>query len=38
VPTHVCPTVALHRRACVVEKNRFIGTWEIASRDRKLTV
>lgn len=38
VPTHVCPTVALHRRACVVEANRFIGTWEIASRDRKLTV
>ena len=38
VPTHVCPTVALHRRACVVEDNRFIGTWEIASRDRKLTV
>jgi D-serine deaminase-like pyridoxal phosphate-dependent protein len=38
VPTHVCPTVALHRRACVVEGNRFIGTWEIASRDRKLTV
>jgi D-serine deaminase-like pyridoxal phosphate-dependent protein len=38
VPTHVCPTVALHRRACIVEGNRFIGTWEIASRDRKLTV
>jgi D-serine deaminase-like pyridoxal phosphate-dependent protein len=38
VPTHVCPTVALHRRACVVEGNRFGGTWEIASRDRKLTV
>lgn len=38
VPTHVCPTVALHRRACVVEGNRFVGTWEIAGRDRKLTV
>ena len=38
IPTHVCPTVALHRRACVVEGNRFVGTWEIASRDRKLTV
>jgi D-threonine aldolase len=38
VPTHVCPTVALHRRAYVVEKNRVIGTWEIASRDRVLTV
>jgi D-threonine aldolase len=38
VPTHVCPTVALHRRALVVESNRVIGTWEIASRDRMLTV
>ena len=38
VPTHVCPTVALHRRAVVVEKNRVIGSWEIASRDRVLTV
>ena len=38
VPTHVCPTVALHRRAVVVESNRVIGTWEIASRDRVLTV
>ena len=31
-------TVELHRRAYVVEKNRVIGTWEIASRDRVLTV
>lgn len=38
VPAHVCPTVALHRRAYVVENNRIIGTWEIASRDRMLTV
>jgi D-serine deaminase-like pyridoxal phosphate-dependent protein len=38
VPTHVCPTVALHRRAYVVEGNRVTGTWEIASRDRVLTV
>jgi D-serine deaminase-like pyridoxal phosphate-dependent protein len=38
VPTHVCPTVALHRRAYVVEGNRVSGTWEIASRDRVLTV
>lgn len=38
VPAHVCPTVALHRRAYVVENNRVTGTWEIASRDRVLTV
>lgn len=38
VPTHVCPTVALHKEAIVVEKNHVIGTWEIASRNRKITV
>lgn len=38
VPTHVCPTVALHRRAVVVENNRVVGSWEIPSRDRVLTV
>lgn len=38
VPSHICPTVALHRRAYVVENNHVIGTWEIASRDRVLTV
>jgi D-serine deaminase-like pyridoxal phosphate-dependent protein len=38
VPTHVCPTVALHKEALVVEHNRVVGTWEIASRNRKITV
>jgi D-serine deaminase-like pyridoxal phosphate-dependent protein len=38
VPTHVCPTVALHRQALVVEGNRVVGTWEIASRNRTITV
>jgi D-threonine aldolase len=38
IPTHVCPTVALHRRAYVIEKGEVIGTWEIAARDRVLSV
>ena len=38
MPAHVCPTVALHRRAYVVENNRVTGSWEIASRDRMITV
>jgi D-serine deaminase-like pyridoxal phosphate-dependent protein len=37
VPGHVCPTVALHRRAQVVEGGRVTGTWEIVGRDRVLT-
>jgi D-serine deaminase-like pyridoxal phosphate-dependent protein len=38
VPTHVCPTVALHRLAHVVEDGRVTGTWDVAARDRVLTV
>ncbi len=38
VPTHVCPTVALHRFAYIVENNQVTGKWEIAARDRQITV
>jgi D-serine deaminase-like pyridoxal phosphate-dependent protein len=36
VPTHVCPTVALYRRAYVVEGGRVTDSWEIVARDRVL--
>ena len=38
VPTHVCPTCALHHSAYVIENGQVIGTWEIAARDRVLSV
>jgi D-serine deaminase-like pyridoxal phosphate-dependent protein len=38
MPTHICPTSALHRQAYVIEKGEVTGTWEIAARDRWLTV
>ncbi|MGL4550400.1 MAG: D-TA family PLP-dependent enzyme [Gemmataceae bacterium] len=38
IPTHVCPTVALHRQAYVVEGGKVVGTWAITARDRMLTV
>lgn len=38
VPAHVCPTCALHRSVYVIEGGRVVGTWEVASRDRMLTV
>lgn len=38
IPTHVCPTVAMHRQAYVIEGGSCIGTWEIAGRDRVITV
>jgi D-serine deaminase-like pyridoxal phosphate-dependent protein len=38
VPTHICPTVAMHQRAYAIEGGRFAGTWDIVGRDRMLTV
>jgi len=38
IPTHICPTVALHRTAYVIEGGRVAGTWEVSARDRVLTV
>ena len=38
IPTHVCPTCALHKHAYVVESGRVTGRWEIAARDRSLTI
>ncbi len=38
MPTHICPTCALHQSAYVVEGGRVAGTWEIASRARVLSV
>lgn len=38
IPRHVCPAVAVHQAAHVVSKNHVVDTWQIAARDRKLTV
>ena len=38
VPYHVCPTVALHREALVVEGGRVAARWPVAARDRVLTI
>ncbi len=38
MPTHVCPTCAMHQRAYVVENGMVTGTWDIVGRDRVLTV
>jgi D-serine deaminase-like pyridoxal phosphate-dependent protein len=38
VPTHICPTCALHRQALIVEQGRVTGQWDIVGRDRTLTV
>ncbi len=36
VPTHICPTCALHRSAYVVEDGRVAAEWPIVARDRVL--
>jgi D-threonine aldolase len=38
LPTHICPTVALHRRAYVIEDGRVVGQWEVTARDRVLGI
>ena len=38
VPTHICPTVALHKQAYVVEGGRVTDRWDVVARDRVLTV
>ena len=38
IPTHICPTCAMHKQAYIVEGGRVTGTWEIAGRDRVITV
>ena len=34
IPTHVCPTCALHAWAYVVEGGEVVDRWEVAARDR----
>ena len=38
IPQHVCPTTALHRAAYVIENGELIGQWQVAARDRVLTI
>jgi D-serine deaminase-like pyridoxal phosphate-dependent protein len=34
IPTHVCPTMALHRRVDVIEDGELVARWEVTARDR----
>jgi D-serine deaminase-like pyridoxal phosphate-dependent protein/REP element-mobilizing transposase RayT len=38
IPWHICPTVALHSEAVVVENGKATTRWRIAARERKLTI
>ncbi len=36
MPAHICPTVALYSEALCVVDRKFVDTWKIVSRDRKI--
>ena len=38
VPTHICPTTALHAHAWIVKEGRVHDQWEITARDRRLSI
>jgi len=38
VPRHICPTVALHSNAIVIEDQKIVGSWKVAARERRLTI
>lgn len=38
IPTHICPTSALYPAALVARGGEIAGTWEVAARNRKITV
>jgi D-serine deaminase-like pyridoxal phosphate-dependent protein len=38
VPIHICPTSALHKQAFVVRDGRLAERWDVAARDRWLTL
>jgi D-serine deaminase-like pyridoxal phosphate-dependent protein len=38
VPTHICPTCAMHKEAYVVEDGRVTERWPIIARDRVLSI
>lgn len=38
MPTHICPTVALHRCAYVIEDGQVVDQWEVTARDRVLGI
>ena len=38
IPWHICPTVALHEQALVVEDGRVTGAWPVGARSRILNL
>lgn len=37
IPTHICPTSALHQDVAVMDGDQLIGSWNVTARNRRLT-
>ena len=38
IPTHICPTSALHQQVAVIEDGKLGQPWDVTARDRRLTI
>ena len=38
IPSHICPTSALHSQATVIQGGSILDTWKVAARDRVLSL
>jgi D-serine deaminase-like pyridoxal phosphate-dependent protein len=38
IPRHICPTVALHASAVVIEDHEIVGSWNVAARERRISI
>ncbi len=38
IPMHICPTVAWYESVSVIEHGRCTGEWQVAARNRRITV
>ena len=38
IPWHVCPTSALRRQVFVIDGGELVDRWDVASRDRWITI
>jgi D-serine deaminase-like pyridoxal phosphate-dependent protein len=38
IPWHICPTMALHESALIVEDGHVVDEWTVLARKRKITI
>lgn len=38
IPRHICPTVALHQQVYVLAGGKLVDRWNVAARDRRITI